>query len=99
MKIFKFWLVCDDPMCSFRTKRLSCKFFNGRAQCIECEKYAAPLEYSDSDLYYQMKFFKFIFDVDSFKNYYKDDSGLKFIFFEALFGFTTSKFKFKIKLT
>ncbi len=62
-------------MCSFRTKRLSCKFFQGRNQCSECERYAAELEYSHADLYYQMKFFKFIFDTETFKNYYKDDSG------------------------
>ena len=69
------WLVCEDPMCSFRTKRMSCKFVKGVPQCIECERYATTLEYSHSDLYYQMKFFKFIFDIDAYKNYYKDDSG------------------------
>jgi DNA polymerase alpha subunit A len=71
---YQFWLVCDDPMCSFRTKRLSCKFVKGKAQCVECERYATCLEYTDSDLYYQMKFFKFIFDIEAYKNYYKDDA-------------------------
>ncbi len=71
---YQTWLVCEDPMCSFRTKRLSCKFFNGRPQCIECERYATDLEYSHADLFYQMKFFKFIFDSENYKNYYKDDS-------------------------
>ena len=73
------WLVCEDPMCSFRTKRLSCKFFHGRPQCIDCERYTACLEYSHSDLYYQIKFFRFIFDIENFKNYYKDDAS-NFIF-------------------
>ncbi|CAF0727616.1 unnamed protein product [Brachionus calyciflorus] len=68
------WLVCEDPMCSFRTKRISCKFFHGRPQCVECERYSAWLEYSHSDLYYQMKFFKFIFDIDAYKNCFKDDA-------------------------
>jgi hypothetical protein len=69
-------------MCSCRTKRISCKFFQGRPQCIECERYSAWLEYSHSDLYYQMKFFKFIFDVDAYKNYYKDDAGRNGIFYQ-----------------
>lgn len=72
---YQAWLVCEDPMCSFRTKRISCKFFNGKTQCGECERYAAELEYSHADLYYQMKFFKFIFDIETFKNFYKDDAG------------------------
>jgi len=68
------WLVCEDPMCSFRTKRISCKFFHGKTQCSECERYAAELEYSPADLYYQMKFFKFIFDTETYKSFYKDDA-------------------------
>ncbi len=72
---YQAWLVCDDPMCSFRTKRISCKFFSGKPQCIECEKYNATLEYSHADLFYQMRFFRFIFDTEGFKNYYKDDAG------------------------
>ena len=79
------WLVCEDPMCSFRTKRLSCKFVRGIPQCIECERYATMLEYSHSDLYYQMKFFKFIFDIDAYKNYYKDDAGKILITFVIFF--------------
>jgi len=67
-------------MCSYRTKRISCKFFNGKPQCIECERYATALEYSHSDLYYQMKFFKFIFDAETYKNFYKDDAGILFFY-------------------
>ncbi|RNA18984.1 DNA polymerase alpha catalytic subunit [Brachionus plicatilis] len=67
------WLVCEDPMCSFRTKRISCKYFHGKPQCVECERYATCMEFSHSDLYYQMKFFKFIFDHEAYKNCFKDD--------------------------
>ena len=66
-------------MCSFRTKRISCKFFHGKTQCSECERYAAELEYSHADLYYQMKFFKFIFDTETYKCFYKDDAS-KYIY-------------------
>ena len=72
---YQAWLVCDDPMCSFRSKRVSCKFFHGKPQCIECEKYNATLEYSHADLYYQMRFLRFVFDTEGYKNYYKDDAG------------------------
>ncbi len=68
------WLICDDPLCQYRTKRLSCKLFGGRVQCIECERYNASLEYAHSDLYYQMRFFRFLFDLDAFKSFYKDDA-------------------------
>lgn len=68
------WVVCEDPMCSCRTKRISCKFFQGRPQCIDCERYAVSEEYGHADLYYQMRFYKFIFDAEAFKSYYKDDS-------------------------
>ena len=67
------WLICEDPMCSFRTKRISCKYFHGKPQCVECERYSACLEFSHSDLYYQMKFFKFIFDHEAYKNCFKED--------------------------
>ena len=60
-------------MCSFRSKRISCKFAHGKPVCVECERYGAELEYTHADLYYQMKFFKFVFDVDAYKFYYKDD--------------------------
>ena len=69
------WLICEDQLCGCRTKRISCKFSNGKPLCIDCERNTASLDYSHDDLYFQMKFFKFIFDVDAYKNYYKDEAG------------------------
>lgn len=69
------WLVCDDPLCSFRTKRISCKFFHNKPQCIECEKYNATLEYSHADLFNQLRFLRFLFDSDAYKSSFKDDAG------------------------
>ena len=60
-------------MCSFRSKRISCKFAHGKPVCVECERYGAELEYTHAVLYYQIKFYKFIFDTDAYKSYYKND--------------------------
>lgn len=88
----KGWLVCEDQMCSYRSKRISCKFNGGKPLCIECEKSFAHLEYSHSDLYYQMKFFKFMFDIDAYKNYYKDDGGMFLIIAPFFFSFIIELF-------
>ena len=60
-------------MCAHRTKRLSYKFSNYKSNCIECDRSTTSLDYTHSDLYNQMKFFKYIFDVDAYRNVYKTE--------------------------
>lgn len=60
-------------MCAHRTKRLSYKFTNYKSNCIECDRSTTSLEYAHIDLYNQMKFFKYIFDVDAYRNINKNE--------------------------
>ena len=60
-------------MCVHRTKRLSCKFSSYKPNCMECDKSPASLEYQHADLYNQMRYFKYLFDVDTYTNIYKAD--------------------------
>jgi hypothetical protein len=60
-------------MCAQRTKRLSYKFSGYKSNCIECDRSTTSLDYAHIDLYNQMKFFKYIFDADAYKNIYKTE--------------------------
>ena len=60
-------------MCAQRTKRISYKFSSYKSNCIECDRSAASLEYPHVDLYNQMKFFKYIFDADMYRNVNKTE--------------------------
>ena len=68
---FKFFLVCEDSICVYRTKRISCKFANYKPMCVECDKNAYYLEYPHADLYYQLRYFKYLFDVESYKSTFR----------------------------
>jgi hypothetical protein len=60
-------------MCAHRTKRLSYKFTSYKSNCIECDRSTTNLEYAHIDLYNQMRYYKYIFDVDAYRNIYKND--------------------------
>ncbi|VVC98313.1 unnamed protein product [Leptidea sinapis] len=57
------WLSCEDPACTGRTSRLPQTFAAGYPVCRQCEKGVMFSEYTERDLYLQIKFFMFIFDL------------------------------------
>lgn len=57
------WLVCEDPACTNRTRRLPLWFGRGYPVCNLCGKGLMYREYTDSELYNQLSYFRHIFDL------------------------------------
>ncbi|XP_074839481.1 DNA polymerase alpha catalytic subunit isoform X2 [Carettochelys insculpta] len=58
------WLICEEPTCRHRTRRLPLSFSQHGALCQACKKAILRPEYSDKALYTQLCFYRYIFDVD-----------------------------------
>ncbi|XP_046970891.1 DNA polymerase alpha catalytic subunit [Vanessa cardui] len=58
------WLSCEDPACGYRTVRLPQTFAGGYPLCRQCEKGVMFRDYTEKDLYLQINFFHFLFDVN-----------------------------------
>uniref|UniRef100_A0A8B9RZL2 DNA polymerase alpha catalytic subunit n=1 Tax=Accipiter nisus TaxID=211598 RepID=A0A8B9RZL2_9AVES len=58
------WLICEEPACQNRTRRLPLSFSRSGPVCQACRKAVLRPEYSDKALYTQLCFYRYIFDVD-----------------------------------
>ncbi|GBP39586.1 DNA polymerase alpha catalytic subunit [Eumeta japonica] len=58
------WMSCEDPACTYRTARLPQTFAGGYPLCRLCEKGVMFREYTEKDLYLQMNYFLFLFDLN-----------------------------------
>uniref|UniRef100_A0A8C0F8T7 DNA polymerase n=1 Tax=Bubo bubo TaxID=30461 RepID=A0A8C0F8T7_BUBBB len=63
-KYYNGWLICEEPTCQNRTRRLPLSFSRSGPVCQACRKAVLRPEYSDKDLYTQLCFYRYIFDVD-----------------------------------
>uniref|UniRef100_A0A663MBK8 DNA polymerase n=1 Tax=Athene cunicularia TaxID=194338 RepID=A0A663MBK8_ATHCN len=63
-KYYNGWLICEEPTCRNRTRRLPLSFSRSGPVCQDCRKAVLRPEYSDKDLYTQLCFYRYIFDVD-----------------------------------
>lgn len=57
------WLICEDPACTQKTRRLPLRFQGNYPVCTLCEKGVMFREYTDTELYTQLSFFHYIFDL------------------------------------
>ncbi|XP_026726379.1 DNA polymerase alpha catalytic subunit [Trichoplusia ni] len=62
------WLSCEDPACGHRSARLPQTFAGGYPLCRLCEKGVMFREYTEKDLYLQINFFMFLFDLAKHTN-------------------------------
>ncbi|CAH0600272.1 unnamed protein product [Chrysodeixis includens] len=62
------WLSCEDPACGHRSARLPQTFAGGYPLCRLCEKGVMFREYTEKDLYLQINFFMFLFDLSKHTN-------------------------------
>nr|XP_035942631.1 DNA polymerase alpha catalytic subunit-like isoform X1 [Halichoerus grypus] len=60
----KGWLICEEPTCRNRTRRLPLQFSRNGPVCQVCMKATLRPEYSDKSLYTQLCFYRYIFDAD-----------------------------------
>ncbi|CAL4103579.1 unnamed protein product, partial [Meganyctiphanes norvegica] len=56
------WLMCEDPGCNNRTRRIPLRFSRGYPICNLCERGVLFREYTESQLYKQLCFYDYIFD-------------------------------------
>uniref|UniRef100_A0A4X2KS80 DNA polymerase n=1 Tax=Vombatus ursinus TaxID=29139 RepID=A0A4X2KS80_VOMUR len=63
-KYYNGWLICEEPTCQTRTRRLPLQFSRNGPLCQTCTKATLKQEYSDKSLYTQLCFYRHIFDVD-----------------------------------
>uniref|UniRef100_A0A8C0JZW2 DNA polymerase n=1 Tax=Canis lupus dingo TaxID=286419 RepID=A0A8C0JZW2_CANLU len=63
-KYYEGWLICEEPTCQNRTRRLPLQFSRNGPLCQVCMKATLRPEYSDKSLYTQLCFYRYIFDVD-----------------------------------
>ncbi|XP_068628346.1 DNA polymerase alpha catalytic subunit [Battus philenor] len=57
------WISCEDPACGYRTSRLPQTFTGGYPVCRQCEKGVMFREYTEKDLYLQINFFLYLFNL------------------------------------
>ncbi|KAM7338997.1 hypothetical protein ACRRTK_002481 [Alexandromys fortis] len=63
-KYYDCWLICEEPTCRSRTRRLPLHFSRNGPLCPTCMKAVLRQEYSDKSLYTQLCFYRYIFDAE-----------------------------------
>lgn len=63
-KYYNGWLICEDPGCDNRTRRVPVRFLRGFPVCGLCERGVLYKEYTDTQLYKQLLFYSHIFDLE-----------------------------------
>ncbi|KAL6084330.1 hypothetical protein STEG23_004546, partial [Scotinomys teguina] len=63
-KYYDGWLICEEPTCRNRIRRLPLHFSRNGPLCPACMKAVLRPEYSDKSLYTQLCFYRYIFDAD-----------------------------------
>ncbi|XP_014669275.1 PREDICTED: DNA polymerase alpha catalytic subunit-like [Priapulus caudatus] len=63
-KYYLGWLKCDDVVCGHRTRIPTARLRNGHPVCDACERGNLHPEYTDTQLYNQLLYYQYIFDVD-----------------------------------
>ncbi|KAM9204834.1 DNA polymerase alpha catalytic subunit [Mergus octosetaceus] len=63
-KYYNGWLICEEPTCQNRTRRVPLSFSRSGPVCPACKKAILRPEYSDKALYTQLCFYRYIFDVE-----------------------------------
>uniref|UniRef100_A0A9J8B998 DNA polymerase n=1 Tax=Cyprinus carpio carpio TaxID=630221 RepID=A0A9J8B998_CYPCA len=73
------WLLCEDPACQNRTRRLPIAFSRSGPICPACLRSTLRPEYSEKALYHQLCFYRFIFDWEyAFKKVLSAEDRQKF---------------------
>ncbi|XP_012251179.2 DNA polymerase alpha catalytic subunit isoform X2 [Athalia rosae] len=58
------WMECEDPACSNRIRRVPQQFFGGHPVCSLCQKCIMFRTYTETQLYNQMSYYLYIFDLN-----------------------------------
>ncbi|KAH8419158.1 hypothetical protein KR222_006936, partial [Zaprionus bogoriensis] len=62
-RFYRNWLVCDHPDCNYNTRSYSIRLELRRPRCLKCNSGSMLRQYSERDLYNQLCYLRFIFDL------------------------------------
>ena len=71
-KYYAGWIVCEDPGCTGRSRRVPLSFQRAFPICQTCHKATMYREFTDSQLYTQLLFFARMCDFGKFVDTYPD---------------------------
>jgi DNA polymerase alpha subunit A len=62
-RYYENWLICEDPGCTNRIRRIPTDMRHGYPHCNLCKSAIMYKEYNECELYTQLSFFQYIFDL------------------------------------
>jgi len=62
-RYYENWLICEDPGCTNRIRRIPTDMKGGYPHCNLCKSAVMYKEYNECELYTQLSFFQYIFDL------------------------------------
>ncbi|CAH1102707.1 unnamed protein product [Psylliodes chrysocephalus] len=63
-KYYQNVLICEDPACTNKTRKLPLRFIKGHPICNVCKKGVLSKVYNEQQLYKQLDYFQHIFDLE-----------------------------------
>ncbi|EDW81452.1 uncharacterized protein Dwil_GK12074 [Drosophila willistoni] len=63
-RFYKNWLVCDHPDCNYNTRTFTAKKEMRRPLCYKCKSGSLLRQYTEQDLYQQLCYLRFMFDLN-----------------------------------
>ena len=71
-KYYASWIICEDPACNGRTRRLSLAFQRAFPICTTCYKATMYREYTESQLYTQLLYLQTLFNLHKLSDSHPD---------------------------
>ncbi|EAT39994.1 AAEL008247-PA [Aedes aegypti] len=62
-RFYRRWMVCDNPICSQNTRLYSQVAAKNNPYCLHCQMGLLVQQYSESDLYKQLNYYSYMFDL------------------------------------
>lgn len=63
-RFYQNWLVCDDPACNHNTRSYTHVTSGSRPVCMRCKNGTLVRQYTERDLYNQLSYFQYMFDLN-----------------------------------
>ncbi|XP_055642416.1 DNA polymerase alpha catalytic subunit [Toxorhynchites rutilus septentrionalis] len=65
-RFYQRWMVCDNPICNQNTRLYSQVATKNNPHCLHCLNGLLVQQYSESDLYLQLNYYNFMFDLSHY---------------------------------
>ncbi|XP_058453035.1 DNA polymerase alpha catalytic subunit [Malaya genurostris] len=67
-RFYQRWMVCDSPICNQNTRLYSQVASKNNPICLHCQKGLLVQSYSESDLYLQLNYYSYMFDLNQYES-------------------------------